>query len=170
MISTKTLTALGTIAALTVLPACLDQNKAIAEVSQEPNSGQGITGTWRVLASPAPNPEAGAIPPFFTYTTFNREGTLIESSSDPLQGSRPGHGVWKKTGKGKFKAIFEQFIEFNPIIQQPGVFVFRVTEVIKLTGEDSYQGLSQVSICNNAGQECQPLGTTPTEGSRLKID
>ena len=47
MISTKTLTALGTIAALTVLPACLDQNKAIAQL-QERNSGQGITGTRRV--------------------------------------------------------------------------------------------------------------------------
>ena len=70
MISTKTLNVLGTIAALTVVPACLGQNKAIAEVSQERNSGQGLTGTWRVLASPAPNPEGGAIPPFFTYTTF----------------------------------------------------------------------------------------------------
>ena len=38
MISTKTFTALGTIAAMTVLPACLDQNKAIAQVSQERNS------------------------------------------------------------------------------------------------------------------------------------
>jgi|GEM_PF-1055062 len=170
MISTKTFTVLGTIAALTVLPACLEQNKAIAQVSEESPSGQaGITGTWRVLVGPAPSP-AGDPPPFFTYNTFNRGGTLIESSSDPLQGSRPGHGVWKKIGKNKFKTAFEQFIKFNPMTQQRGVFVFRIDEVIELTGENSYTGSSQVSICNAAGQECQPLGTALTQGSRLKID
>lgn len=170
MINTKTLAALGTMVALTVLPVFLNQHQAIAQVSEESPSGQaGITGTWRVLVDPAPGP-AGDPPPFFTYSTFNRGGTFIESSSDPLQGSRPGHGVWKKIGKSKFKTAYEQFIEFNPMTQQRGVFVFRIDEVIKLTGENSYSGSSQVSICNTAGQECQPLGTAPTQGSRLTLD
>lgn len=170
MINKKILTVLGTIVALTMLPPWLDQSKASGQGLQESNPGQqGITGTWRVLADPDPNP-AGDPPPFFAYITFNKEGTLIESSSDPLEGSRPGHGVWMRTGKNELKFVFERFIEFNPITQQQGIFVFRVEEMINLTGENSYQGLGQVSICNNAGQECQPFGTARTESSRLSAD
>jgi len=48
--------------------------------------------------------------------------------------------------------------------------MLRIDEVIKLTGENSYSGSSQVSICHTAGQECQPLGTASTQGSRLTLD
>lgn len=65
-------------------------------------------------------------------------------------------------------------MQFNPITQQQGIFVFRVEETIKLLRADSYQALSQISIRDNAGpvQTCQPLTPSPTktEGSRLKVD
>lgn len=170
MISKKILTVLGTIVAFTVLTPWLDQNKASGQGSHESNLRQEtITGTWRILVDPDPNP-TGDQTPFFVYTTFNREGTLIQSGSDPLEGSRSGHGAWMRTSKNELKAVFEKFIEFNPITQQQGIFVLRVEEMINLTGENSYQGLAQVLICNNAGQECQPIGTARTESSRLRAD
>ncbi|MCP6759721.1 MAG: hypothetical protein NHB32_13360 [Fischerella sp. CENA71] len=170
MINKKILTVLGTIVALTVLPVWLAQNKANSQSLQMDNSDEKkIIGTWRVRVDVDPNP-IGDPPIFYGYTTFNEGGTLIESSSYSLEGSRSGHGVWKKIGKNEFKAVFEKFIEFNPITQQQGIFVFRIEEVINLTGDDSFQGFEQVSLCNNAGEECQSLGTAHTQSSRLKVD
>lgn len=167
----KIFTILGTVVALTVLSPWLGQ--ANGQDLQERNLGQlKITGTWRVLVDPQPNP-TGDPPPFYVYSTFTREGrefgTLIQSSSDPLEGSRPGHGIWMRTGKNELQFAFEKFIEFNPITQQQGIYVFRVKETIKLTGENSYQGFAQVSLCNNAGQKCKLIGTARTQGSRLEL-
>lgn len=160
---------LGATVALTVLLPWLDQSKANGQNLQESSSIRGITGTWRTLVDPDPNP-GGDPPPFYAYLTFNNEGTLIQSSSDPLEGSRSGHGVWRRTARNEVKAVFEKFIQFNPLTQQQGIFVFRVEEVINLTGANSYEGLGQVSICNNTGQECQSLGTARTQSSRLRTD
>ncbi|MBW4435283.1 MAG: hypothetical protein KME28_27130 [Pelatocladus maniniholoensis HA4357-MV3] len=170
MSSKKIFTVLGTIIALTVLPLWLAQNKANSQSLQLDNSDEKkIIGTWRVAVDVDPNP-IGDPPIFYAYATFNEGGTLIESSSYSLEGSRPGHGVWKKTGKNEFKAVVEKFIEFNPITQQKGIFVFRIEEVINLTGENSFQGFEQVLLCNDAGEECQSLGTAHTQNSRLKVD
>ena len=166
MISIRTITVMGTIAALTLLSPCFVQNKAIANDVEEGNPGRGITGTWRVNVDPRPNP-AGNPEAFFSYITFNRGGTLIESGSDALEGSRPGHGIWMRTSRNELKFVFEKFIEFNPILEQKGIFVFRVEEKVTFTGENSYQGAAQVSICNRAGQECFPLGASDTKGMRL---
>lgn len=170
MINKKTFTVLGATVALTVLIPWLDQSQANGQNFQESSSiRERITGTWRTLVDPDPNP-GGDPPAFYAYLTFNSEGTLIQSGSDPLEGSRSGHGVWRRTARNELKAVFEKFIPFNPLTQQQGVFVFRVEEVINLTGAHSYEGLGQVSICNNAGQECQPLGTARTQSSRLRTD
>lgn len=169
MFNKRLLTVLGTTVALTVLTPWLDQSQANGQGLRESNTVQErIIGTWRIFVDPDPSP-VGDPPPFYAYATFNSEGTLIQSSSDPLEGSRPSHGVWRRIGKNEFKAVFEKFVEFNPATQQPGIFVFRVEEVITLTGANSYKGLGQVSICNNAGQECQILGTARTQSSRLRI-
>lgn len=163
----KIFTILGTVVALTVLSPWLA--RASSQDLQQRNLGQQkIPGTWRVLVDPEPNP-TGDPPPFYTYTTFNGEGTLIQSSSDPLEGSRPGHGIWMRTDKNELQATFEKFIDFNPITQQKGISVLRVEETISLTGENSYKGLARVLLCNNSGQECQPLGTASTQGSRLEL-
>jgi hypothetical protein len=163
----KIFTILGTVVALTVLSPWLGRANS-QDLQQRNLERLKITGTWRVLVDPQPNP-AGDPAPFFVYTTFNREGTLIQSSSDALEGSRPGHGIWIRTAKNELQFAFEKFIEFNPITQQQGISVFRVEETINLTGENSYQGFAQVSLCNNAGQECQPIGTARTQGSRLEL-
>ena len=169
MLNKKLLTVLGTTVALTVSTPWLGQSQANGQGLHETNTVQErITGTWRIFVDPEPSP-AGDPPSFYAYATFNSEGTLIQSSSDPLEGSRPGHGVWRKTGKDELKAVFEKFVEFNPVTQQPGIFVFRIEEVITLTGANSYKGLGKVSICNNAGQECQILGTARTQSNRLRF-
>ncbi|ARV59061.1 hypothetical protein BZZ01_10810 [Nostocales cyanobacterium HT-58-2] len=170
MINKKIFTVLGTIVALTIVSSWLAQNKANSQDLQERNLGQEkIVGTWRVSVDVDPNP-IGDPPIFYAYATFHEDGTLIESSSYSLEGSRPGHGVWKKIGKNQFKATIEKFIELNPITQETGIFVFRIEPVINLTGENSYQGSEQVFLCNNAGEECQSLGTARIQSSRLKVD
>ncbi len=163
----KIFTILGTVIALTVLSSWFGQANS-QDLQERDLIHQNITGTWRVLVDPQPNP-AGDPPPFYVYITFNREGTLIQSSSDALEGSRPGHGIWMRTSKNEVRFAFEKFIDFNLITQQQGISVFRVEGTINLTGENSYQGLGKVSLCNNAGQECQPIGTSLTQGGRLEL-
>lgn len=169
MINKKTFTVLGATVALTVLLPLLNQSQANGQNFQENNSIRGIAGTWRTLVDPDANP-GGDPPAFYAYLTFNSEGTLIQSGSDPLEGSRSGHGVWRRTARNELKAVFEKFIPFNPLTQQQGVFVFRVEEVINLTGAHTYEGVGQVSICNETGHDCQPLGTARTKSNRLRTD
>lgn len=169
MLNAKILTLLGTIAALTVLPTGLAYQQASAHSAQENQPEQtGIVGTWRILVTPS---TAGA-PPFFVYITFNRGGTLIQSTEASLEGSRPGHGVWKKTGKNEFKMTFEKFIDFNPLTQTPGIVVFKAEATIQQTGQNNYHSSAQASICDNANlvQTCQPLFRSTTEAIRLTVD
>lgn len=173
MISIKTITVMGTIAALTLLSPCFVQNKAIADDLEEGNPGRrgGITGTWRVMVDPQPN-SGGDPPPFFVYLTFNRDGTLIQSSSDRLEGSRIGHGIWKRTSRNEFKFVFEKFIDPNPSISflPPVISVFKAVGAIKLLTADSYQGIGETSFClNNEEKPCSPFGTSLTQGIRLRL-
>lgn len=169
MINKKTLFVFGTIAVITTFSPWLSVSRANSQDSLSTHTKSlspvsvsldgeltrknSIVGTWRSLITPT----ASGTQPFYAYLTYNKGGTLIESSSDPLEGSYPGHGVWTRTTKDEFKITFEKFITFNPITQQSGVFVFKVNETINLTG-DSYMGVGQVSICDNSGQQCQTLG------------
>ena len=167
MISIKTITVMGTIAALTLLSPCFVQNKAIADDLEEGNPGRrgGITGTWRVMVDPQPN-SLGDPPPFFVYLTFNRDGTLIQSSSDLREGNRPGHGVWRRTSRNEFKFVFEKFVEVNPL-GISGISVFKAEGAIRLLTADSYEGVGKTSFCNRAGQDCVPFGASDTKGMRL---
>jgi hypothetical protein len=94
---------------------------------------------------------------------------LIQSSSSPLEGTLPGHGKWARTGNNEFTFTIEKFLSGNPLTGQPGIFIFKVKEKIKLDG-DTYTGLGYGEICNAAGEQCISLGCATILGNRLKVE
>jgi len=170
MINKKVFHVLGTIAVIAMITPWLDGSKvASQELSSEQqiqNQTRSLEGSWRIVATLSPQ---SGIPPFNSYATFIRGGSLIQSSIDPLAEGLPGHGAWIRTGPQNFAATFEKTISFNPVTRMKGFFILRVTENIKLTG-DPYKGVAQVKICNAAGQQCTSLGSATTVSQRLKVE
>src|SRR5262249_51351935 len=125
---------------------------------------RALEGTWSVIVTP---PAVSGAPPFLSYHTYLRGGGVIQSSSSPLEGFRSGHGNWVRSGNNEFTFIIEKLLNGNPLTMQPGVFILRVQETIKLNG-DTYTGRGLGQICNSAGEQCINLGVADTLGKRLK--
>jgi hypothetical protein len=138
----------------------------ILDVVQRDQEAQerALEGSWSVTVTP---PAVSGAPPFLSYHTYLRGGGLIQSSSSPLEGDRPGHGTWLRTGNNEFTFIVEKFLTGNPLTNQSGVFILRIQETIKLNG-DTYAGRGLGLICNSAGEQCINLGVASTSGKRLK--
>jgi hypothetical protein len=171
MINKKLFSVLGSIAVISIITPWLDGGKVAShELSSEQQQIQkqkrALEGSWRIVVTPSPQ---NGMPPFNSYATYIRNGSVIQSSINPLQEGRPAHGAWIRTGPQKFAVTFENTVSFNPITRMPGAFVLRVTENLNLTG-DTYMGVAQVKICDAVGQQCTSLGGATTVGQRLKVE
>lgn len=127
------------------------------------SKGAAIEGTWRVTVTP----DAGGPPPSNSYHTYEDGGTLMQSNL--TEGSAPGHGVWVQTGKRQFSLTFEKFVDFNPVLGQPGIFVFQVHESVEVDG-DSYTGQAAAAFCDATGQNCISVGMATTKADRVVIE
>ena len=138
----------------------------ILDVVRQDHEAQerALEGSWSVTVTP---PAVSGAPPFLSYHTYLRGGGVIQSSSSPLEGDRPGHGKWVRTGTNEFTFISEKFLTGNPLTMHSGVFIVRIQETIKLSG-DTYTGRGLGQICNSAGEQCINLGVASTLGKRLK--
>jgi hypothetical protein len=172
--NTKRFLLAGILLGMLALPLPLQYtNKAMAQsqggildVLRQDQEAQerALEGSWSVTVTP---PAVSGAPPFLSYHTYLRGGGVIQSSSSPLEGDRPGHGKWVRTGNNEFTFIIEKFLTGNPLTMQSGVFILRVQETIRLTG-DSYTGRGLGQICNSDGEQCLNLGVADTAGRRLK--
>jgi hypothetical protein len=78
-----------------------------------------LEGSWEVTIKPhdcISGAEAPAQFWNFSYLTFNSEGTMFETTSNPR--FQPwqravGHGYWDRTGVNAYKAVFQAFIQFS---------------------------------------------------------
>lgn len=124
---------------------------------------RALEGTWRVTVTPP----TGGPPPSRSYHTYQRGGGVIQSNL--TEGSIPGQGTWARTGNNEFTLTFEKFLPVNPLNGQPGIFVFKVKEVIRLEG-DRYTGRGEGAFCNAAGEQCVSVGCATTVGTRLRVE
>jgi hypothetical protein len=100
-----------------------------------PNAGLG--GTWQFQIS-LENCETKATvgAPFYSLLTFNGNGTMTETTSNPMfypAERGPGHGVWSQVNGTTYNATSEAFITLNGELQK----VQTITQTIEMTGKDT---------------------------------
>ena len=74
--------------------------------------------------------------PFFSLLTFNRGGTVTETTANPMffpAVRGPGHGIWKHDGHYHFEAATTAFITVNGALTRTQT----ITQTIELQGDDS---------------------------------
>lgn len=89
---------------------------AAAEAQDRDSAPQALEGSWTVQVTQV-NCQSGAAlgSPFLSLLTFERGGTMVETTSNPMffpAVRGPGHGVWTRDRQG-FKAVSVAFITLN---------------------------------------------------------
>jgi hypothetical protein len=79
--------------------------------------GRTLEGTWVVTVTQHACPSGPAIaPPFQSLLTFDRGGTMTETTDNPMfypAFRGPGHGVWSHTGRRTYSADSLAFVTVN---------------------------------------------------------
>lgn len=104
----KLLTFAGMLVLLTI---CL------AAAQAEDDDPGKLQGTWVVTVTQQDCTSGAQIgSPFLSLLTFNRGGTMTETTSNPMlypSDRGPGHGVWRETGRHKYHASTIALITLN---------------------------------------------------------
>jgi hypothetical protein len=111
---------------------------ASAGVGDWDNEDRDLKGTWVVTVQQkncATNALVGG--PFESLLTFNRGGTMTETTSNPLffpalRG--PGHGVWGRIGRSSYNATSLAFITLNGSLTKTQ----KITQTIELEDPDDF--------------------------------
>lgn len=83
-----------------------------------------LQGTWRVQVNPRNCLTGAPLPSFPVLLSFARGGTLTELNSSPAfqPGQRsPGLGVWSRSHRNTYKAVWDAFILFDSPVFKRGV-------------------------------------------------
>jgi hypothetical protein len=122
-----------------------------------------LVGTWTVQVTRQDcQTHVPAGPPFLSLLTFNRDGTVTETTSNPQFGLTlrgPGHGVWKRVGGAAFRAYSAAFITANGVL----VSTQYIDQQIELTGDDGYV------VPSSAVAFVSPAGVTLSAGCAVAI-
>ena len=98
---------------------------------------QPLEGSWMFQISLEDCTSHAAIgAPFFSLLTFNRGGTVTETTANPMffpAVRGPGHGIWKHDGHYHFEAATTAFITVNGALTRTQT----ITQTIELQGDDS---------------------------------
>lgn len=101
------------------------------------NAGK-LEGTWRVQVTLRDCQTGAALRPASpALLTFAEGGTLTETTTlFPPAVRGPGHGIWRRTGRGAYAAVSEAFL-FNPGAPPANAWIGtqRITQTIQI-GED----------------------------------
>lgn len=132
------------------------------------NQGAGsnaLVGSWKVRLTPIDPPQ----PQFDELMTFTQGGGIVESNNFPFfqmgLTAGPGQGTWNYRGKQTFQFTFIKFL-YTPA--GPAVGTLKVAGTITYSsGNDTWSGPATVSICNNQAEECDSIGTTNGEATRI---
>lgn len=160
------LAAASILAALSIVPYA-----AALQTGTEPeDEGAALVGTWTVQVTRQDcQTHAPLGPPFLSLLTFNLAGTLTETTSNPQFGVTmrgPGHGAWKRTGGGNYKALSAAFVTTNGDL----ISTQYLTQYIHLTGPDDYiVPSSSVRFVSPAGVVLS-TGCAVAVGKRLEVE
>ena len=125
-----------------------------------------LTGTWIVDV----HPQGEFAPPSFkSLTTFNSDGTLVETESDALIPPfiTPGHGVWEKVRNNEF-AFKIVFLTFDEQGNSTGTAVVKGT-IFTNGGPNQYDSPARVEFFDGDGNFLFGGDATGT-GTRIKLD
>lgn len=138
----------------------------VAHAQNKSGSGaNALLGTWKVRLTPVAPPQ----PQFDELITFSPGGGIVESNNYPffqLQlTAGPGQGAWSYDGEQTFSFTFYKFL-YAPGGQAAGTL--KASGTITYSGaDDTWSGPAEVSICDNQGNNCNPIGTTDGQATRL---
>jgi hypothetical protein len=157
MTSSKRLSAAGAILFAGVLALLLGQ-AALAQWDDHDLRANILAGTWRVEIRQS-NCDTGVQgPPFQSFLTFDRSGTLTGTTAAPafLPGQRsPDHGIWNHKHGEKYSAILEAFLLFDsePHPPFPGFRAGRqrISQEIELKNYDEFTSAAVVQFFDTNG-------------------
>ncbi len=140
------------------------------------DKGSSILGAWRTTVQFVDGPYA-AVKDLKFLIAFNQGGTLIESSNyDEAPPVTPAYGIWKKTGRGTFKLLYEFFNTKAPEkmdeISGGGGWMPSgwgiLTETVKLTGDGkSYTSKLTFTLKDDKGKVIPGGGKAICHGERI---
>ena len=134
---------------------------AAHERSRE-QQAQALEGTWTVVLT-TPQGE------FTAYNSFARGGVFI--GTDRVKGfsagANPQHGVWEHRGGNRFALSFKE-----DLLDAAGKFsgVFTADAVIRLTGKDSFTGVTRGKVYDTNGTLLLDLPCVPVRGERMHVE
>ncbi len=109
-----------------------------ASRSDDDRQSEGLVGSWVFQVSLQDCVSGSPIgSPFLSLLTFNRGGTVTETTSNPSfvppTERGPGHGIWRHSEHGNYEATTTAFITVNGTLARTQT----ITQTIELDGEDS---------------------------------
>lgn len=125
--------------------------------ASEGEGSRALEGTWSVRLTPR-----SGTPQFDEFMTFTSGGGIVESNNYPffLMGmtAGPGHGTWEHAGGHSFSFAFSKFLFLQ---SGQSVGTLKAAGVISYSPESgTWAGPAEVSICDNAGQNCSLIDIT----------
>jgi hypothetical protein len=120
-------------------------------------------GSWQVVVSPT------GLPQFNELITFSRDGGIVEANNFPFftlgLSAGPGHGTWSCGAHHQVAFTFYKLL-FDPTGQAAGTL--KVLGTINYSHHtDIWTSPADVSICDNQGQNCSPIGHTESSATRI---
>jgi hypothetical protein len=129
-----------------------------------------LQGSWMVTVQQVDCTTGVALGnPFLSMLTFNRGGTMTETTSNPMfypSDRGPGHGVWIITGRNAYEATSTAFVTVNGALTATQV----ITQTITMTDNPDQFETTKASV-----QFFSPTGTllvsgcATASGQRIKL-
>ncbi|MDR3774287.1 MAG: hypothetical protein P4L26_13110 [Terracidiphilus sp.] len=142
---------------------------ALAETEDPDSAPQALVGSWTVQVTQVNCQNGAALgSPFLSLLTFERGGTIVETTSNPmffpaLRG--PGHGVWTHDRQG-FKAVSVAFITLNGVLTKTQT----ITQWIEIGRDgDSFTTTSASIVLVPEGGSPTITGCATAAGKRIEI-
>lgn len=124
-----------------------------------------LLGSWKVHLTPIDPPQ----PEFEEMMTFTSGGGIVESNTFPffLQNltAGPGQGTWQYSGNQTFPFTFAKFL-YAPNGAAVGTLKVQGT-ITYSNASDTWSGPAVVSVCDVQINNCNPIGTTQGNATRI---
>ncbi len=109
--------------------------------------GRVLEGTWAVTITQVACPNGPAVAsPFQSLLTFDRGGTMTETTANPMfvqpvfRG--PGHGVWSHTGLRTYSSDMDAFITVNGTLAK----IQKISQTIEMGDDPNTFTTSEASV------------------------
>jgi len=141
-------TIVGTLLGLLLLIGCA---QIFVSGQSDGIRGSGIVGVFRTTVTQRNCQTGNPIATFQGLSTFNKGGTMTETSAALSPALRsPGHGVWRREAGFQEYSFAFTFLRFNPDGTFAGTQVIRQTAFLT-PGDNQYNATGFVEVYNASG-------------------